>query len=108
MCDEHCALASFNEVFSEKALDQDDDGIDIIYISDVEPGEKISEDDVLVFNYNLLEEDPDFEYVSYDLIKKHQIATEKIEITTEPDRLLVYFYGDDDLFMNYGVLISKG
>ena len=40
--------------------------------------------------------------------KKHQIATEKIEITTEPDRLLVYFYGDDDLFMNYGVLISKG
>ena len=100
-------LASFNEVFSEKALDQDDDGIDIIYISDVEPDEKISEDDVLVFNYNLLEEDVDFEYVSYDLIKKHQIATEKIEITTDPDRLLVYFYGDDDLFVNYGVLISK-
>lgn len=100
-------LASFNEVFSEKALDQDDNGIDIIYISDGEFDKKISKDDVLVFNYDLLEEDVDYEYVSYDLIKKYQITTEKIEITTDPDKLLVYFYGDDDLFVNYGVLVNK-
>ena len=99
--------AFFYEAFSDKALNQDDSGIDIIYVHDVELDENISEEDVLVFNYDELEEDENYEYVSYDLIKKYQIKTEKTEITHEPDRFLVYFYGGDDLFTNYGVLISK-
>ncbi|MBQ7548668.1 MAG: hypothetical protein IJT03_03080 [Clostridia bacterium] len=99
--------AFFYEAFSDKALNQDDSGIDIIYVHDVELDENISAEDVLVFNYDELEEDENYEYVSYDLIKKYQIKTEKTEITHEPDRFLVYFYGGDDLFTNYGVLISK-
>lgn len=101
-------FASFREAFSEKALNQDDSGIDIIYVHDVELEEKIREDDVLVFNYDELEDALNYEYISYDLIKKHQIKTERVEKDpNESDRLLVYFYGGDDFFTNYGVLISK-
>ena len=101
-------FTSFREAFSEKALDQDDSGIDIIYVQDVELDDKISVDDVLVFNYDELDEEPDYEYISYDLIQKHQIKTERVETDPdEPGRLLVYFYGGDDFFTNYGVLISK-
>ena len=99
--------ALFNEVYSFKALNQNESDIDIIYIYDIEVEDKISEEDVLVFNYDDLEEDENYEYVSYDLIKKYQINTEKIEIKNEPNSLLVYFYGDNDFFTNYGVLINK-
>ncbi len=100
---------SFNNAFSDKALNQEDSDIDIIYVHDIKLNDNINKDDVLIFNYDELEEDLDYEnkYVSYELIKKYQINVEKIDISSDDDTLRVYFYGEDDLFINYGVLISK-
>ncbi|MBR1936758.1 MAG: hypothetical protein IJ842_03585 [Bacilli bacterium] len=102
-------FASFSDVFSDKALNQEDSDIDIIYVHDIKLSDNISKEDILVFNYDDLEEDLDYEnkYVSYELIKKYQINVEKIDIKSEPGTLRVYFYGEDDLFINYGVLINK-
>lgn len=99
----------FNNVFSDKALNQEDSDIDIIYVHDIKLNDNINKEDVLIFNYDELEQDIDYEnkYVSYDLIKKYQIDVDKIDITSKPDTLRVYFYGEDDLFINYGVLINK-
>ena len=100
---------SFNNAFSDKALNQEDSDIDIIYVHDIKLNDNINKDDVLIFNYDNLEQDIDYEnkYVSYDLIKKYQIDVDKIDITSDPETLRVYFYGEDDLFINYGVLINK-
>lgn len=100
---------SFNNAFSDKALNQEDSDIDIIYVHDIRLNDNINKDDVLIFNYDELEEDLDYEnkYVSYELIKKYQINVEKIDISSDDDTLRVYFYGEDDLLINYGVLISK-
>lgn len=100
---------SFNNAFSDKALNQEDSNIDIIYVHDIKLNDNINKDDVLIFNYDNLEQDIDYEnnYVSYDLIKKYQINVDKIDITSDHDTLRVYFYGEDDLFINYGVLINK-
>lgn len=100
---------SFNNAFSDKSLNQEDSDIDIIYVHDIKLNDNINKDDVLIFNYDNLEQNIDYEnkYVSYDLIKKYQINVDKIDITSAPDTLRVYFYGEDDLFINYGVLINK-